>query len=150
MPAENPVHYHSQFMPLEVNAVIAEPEPMQGFPSPPEFAKTFEIGLHDFLREAAEYTDRSRPLPIEIATAQDPFGWRSALTFLFPRLARVLRVPPLVWAVELAYWPQPFGRFQVAMVRLPNVAWEAPADQVQKGSELVKQYDIHPRTACST
>jgi Cytochrome c7 and related cytochrome c len=31
-----------------------------------------------------------------------------------------------------------------------NIAWEAPADQEEKGRELVKQYKIHTRTACST
>jgi Cytochrome c7 and related cytochrome c len=31
-----------------------------------------------------------------------------------------------------------------------NVTYEPPADQLELGRELVKKYDIHPRTSCST
>ena len=31
-----------------------------------------------------------------------------------------------------------------------NVTWEPPADQLQKGAEIVKQYGIRPSTSCST
>jgi hypothetical protein len=31
-----------------------------------------------------------------------------------------------------------------------NMAWEPPAEQVGLGHELMKAYDVHPRTDCST
>jgi Cytochrome c7 and related cytochrome c/Class III cytochrome C family len=31
-----------------------------------------------------------------------------------------------------------------------NMAWEPPADQAGLGRQLVKAYDVHPRTDCST
>jgi hypothetical protein len=31
-----------------------------------------------------------------------------------------------------------------------NVAWEPPANQLEEGRKLVKEYGIHTRTACST
>ena len=63
---------------------------------------------------------------------------------------------PLVWQVQSLQmeWCLDCHRHPERYVRpreeVYNIAYEPPADQIQRGSELVKQYDIHTRTSCST
>jgi hypothetical protein len=51
------------------------------------------------------------------------------------------------WCLECHRNPEKYVRPKDAVF---NVAWEPPADQLEKGRQLVKQYKIHPRTSCST
>lgn len=48
-------------------------------------------GLYAFLTEAAQYTDRTGPLPREVANFQSPFTLRAAVSLLFPRAVLELR-----------------------------------------------------------
>ena len=63
---------------------------------------------------------------------------------------------PLVWQVQSLQmeWCLDCHRHPERYVRpreeVYNIAYEPPADHVQQGRELVKQYDIHTRTSCST
>jgi hypothetical protein len=63
---------------------------------------------------------------------------------------------PLVWQVHSLQmeWCLDCHRHPERYVRpreeVYNVAYEPPADHVQQGRDLVKQYDIHARTSCST
>jgi hypothetical protein len=62
---------------------------------------------------------------------------------------------PLVWQVRSLQmeWCLDCHRHPERYVRpleaVYDIAYEPPADQDQEGSELVKKYDIHTRTACS-
>lgn len=51
------------------------------------------------------------------------------------------------WCLECHREPERFVRPQHEVF---NVAWEPPEDQVKQGRELVRLYEIHPRTSCST
>jgi hypothetical protein len=51
------------------------------------------------------------------------------------------------WCLECHRAPEKFVRPKEQVF---NAAWEPPADQLTKGRDLVAQYDIHPRTSCST
>jgi hypothetical protein len=63
---------------------------------------------------------------------------------------------PLVWQVQSLQmeWCLDCHRHPERHVRpreeVYNIAYEPPADHVERGRELVKQYDIHTRTSCST
>ena len=63
---------------------------------------------------------------------------------------------PLVWQEKslLMEWCLDCHRHPERYVRpraeVFNIAWEPPADQEDKGRDLVKQYNVHPRTTCST
>jgi hypothetical protein len=51
------------------------------------------------------------------------------------------------WCLECHRNPEKYVRPKDAVF---NVSWEPPADQLEKGRALVKQYQIRPRTSCST
>jgi hypothetical protein len=51
------------------------------------------------------------------------------------------------WCLECHRAPEKFVRQQGEVF---NAAYEPPADQVERGRELVKQYGLKPRTSCST
>src|SRR5438105_3742679 len=52
--AEDPMHDNSQLMPLEINAIIPQPKPVQNLPVPLQFPKPLQVRSHDFLRQSAE------------------------------------------------------------------------------------------------
>jgi len=51
------------------------------------------------------------------------------------------------WCLECHRAPE---RFLRPKEQVYNAAYEPPADQLELGRRLVKQYDIKPRTSCST
>ncbi len=51
------------------------------------------------------------------------------------------------WCLECHRNPERYVRPRAEVF---NVAYEPPADQLELGRRLVKEYDIHPRTSCST
>jgi len=51
------------------------------------------------------------------------------------------------WCLDCHRKPEQYVRPQSEVF---NAAWEPPADQLEKGRDLVKQYNLHPRTSCST
>src|SRR5262245_34730700 len=51
------------------------------------------------------------------------------------------------WCLECHRAPERFLRPKDEVF---SVSWRPPADQLEAGRELVKQYGIHPRTSCST
>jgi len=51
------------------------------------------------------------------------------------------------WCLQCHRQPERYLRPRAEVF---NVAWEPPADQIEKGRQLVRQYDVHPRTSCST
>jgi hypothetical protein len=51
------------------------------------------------------------------------------------------------WCLDCHRHPERYVRPKAEVF---NIAWEPPADQEDKGRELVKRYEVHPRTACST
>jgi hypothetical protein len=51
------------------------------------------------------------------------------------------------WCLECHRQPERYVRPQEEVF---NPRWEAPADQLQKGRELVAQRGIAPRTSCNT
>jgi cytochrome c7-like protein len=51
------------------------------------------------------------------------------------------------WCLECHRHPERYVRPQAEVF---NPAWEPPADQNRRGGELVREYGLHPRTACST
>lgn len=51
------------------------------------------------------------------------------------------------WCLECHRNPQKYVRPKSEVF---NVAWEPPANQLELGRQLVKEYGIHPRTSCST
>ncbi len=51
------------------------------------------------------------------------------------------------WCLDCHRHPQRYVRPKTEVF---NIAWEPPADQEEKGRDLVKEYNIHPRTTCST
>jgi hypothetical protein len=50
------------------------------------------------------------------------------------------------WCLECHRAPERFVRPRQEVF---NMAWLAPADQIERGRELVSRYKIHPRTSCS-
>jgi hypothetical protein len=57
VPAQNPMHDHAQFVPLEVNAVVAHAEPVQRPPRAFQFAELVQFGVHHLLRQAAKLAE---------------------------------------------------------------------------------------------
>jgi spore coat protein U-like protein len=55
MAIEDAVHDQAQLVALEINAVIAHAEAMQGAACALEFAEFIEFGLHDLLGQAAKF-----------------------------------------------------------------------------------------------
>jgi len=51
------------------------------------------------------------------------------------------------WCLECHRAPERYVRPREEVF---SVSWRPPADQVAAGRELVRRYDIHPRTSCST
>jgi hypothetical protein len=51
------------------------------------------------------------------------------------------------WCLECHRNPERYVRPKAEVF---NVAYEVPADQLELGRRLVKEYGIHPRTSCST
>ena len=51
------------------------------------------------------------------------------------------------WCLECHRAPERFVRPKQEVF---NMAWQPPADQIERGQELVARYQIHPRTSCST
>ena len=51
------------------------------------------------------------------------------------------------WCLQCHRQPERYLRPRAEVF---NVAWEPPADQIEKGRQLVRQYDVHPRVSCST
>jgi hypothetical protein len=51
------------------------------------------------------------------------------------------------WCLECHRNPHKYVRPKAEVF---NVTWEPPADQLERGRQLVKEYGIHPRTSCST
>lgn len=51
------------------------------------------------------------------------------------------------WCLECHRAPEQFVRPKAEVF---NAAYEPPANQLELGKRLVKEYDIHPRTSCST
>lgn len=51
------------------------------------------------------------------------------------------------WCLECHRHPERYVRPREEVF---NMAWQPPADQIERGRELVTKYDIHPRTSCST
>jgi hypothetical protein len=51
------------------------------------------------------------------------------------------------WCLECHRAPEQFVRPKAEVF---NAAYEPPANQLELGRRLVKEYDIHPRTSCST
>ena len=51
------------------------------------------------------------------------------------------------WCLECHRNPEKYVR---PKEQVYNIAYEPPANQLELGKELVKKYDIHPQTTCST
>ncbi len=51
------------------------------------------------------------------------------------------------WCLDCHRAPEKYVRPRAEVF---NVAWEAPQDQLEEGRRLVKEYQIHTRTSCST
>jgi hypothetical protein len=51
------------------------------------------------------------------------------------------------WCLECHRQPEKYVRPKAEVY---NIAYEAPADQLEQGRKLVQEYNIHPRVACST
>lgn len=51
------------------------------------------------------------------------------------------------WCLECHRNPERYVRPKAEVY---NAAYETPANQLELGRKLVKEYDIHPRTSCST
>jgi hypothetical protein len=51
------------------------------------------------------------------------------------------------WCLECHRQPERYVR---PLEEVYNIAYEPPADQIHAGRELVRKYDIHSRTSCST
>jgi len=51
------------------------------------------------------------------------------------------------WCLDCHRHPDRYVRPQREVF---NPAWEPPANQLEEGARLVKEYGLHPRTACST
>jgi hypothetical protein len=47
--------HHSEIVPLEIDAIIADLEAMQDFAVPFQFSKTFQLRAHDLLREPSKF-----------------------------------------------------------------------------------------------
>lgn len=55
--AEDAVDDYAQIVFFEIDAVIAEPEAMEEFAVPFQFAEALELSGHDFVRQAAEFAE---------------------------------------------------------------------------------------------
>jgi len=55
MAIQDAVDYEAQFVPLKINPVIADAEPMEDPAGAFQFAELIQFSLHDLLREAAEF-----------------------------------------------------------------------------------------------
>ena len=51
------------------------------------------------------------------------------------------------WCLDCHRHPERYLRPKAEVF---NIAWTPPADQEEKGRDLVKQYAVHTRTTCST
>jgi hypothetical protein len=51
------------------------------------------------------------------------------------------------WCLDCHRAPEKYVRPRAEVF---NVAWEAPQNQLEEGRRLVTEYQIHPRTSCST
>ncbi len=51
------------------------------------------------------------------------------------------------WCLECHRQPEKYVRPKAEVY---NIAYEAPADHLEQGRKLVREYDIHTRVACST
>jgi hypothetical protein len=51
------------------------------------------------------------------------------------------------WCLQCHRQPERYLRPRAEVF---NVTWEPPDDQIEKGRQLVRQYDVHPRVSCST
>jgi len=54
--AQNPMHYDSQFVTLEIDPVVSNPKAVKCFPAALQFAKAFQLSADDLLRESSEFT----------------------------------------------------------------------------------------------
>ena len=54
---EDAVHYQAEFVAFEINAVIADPESVQGPAGALEFPELVQLGIHDLLRQAAKLAE---------------------------------------------------------------------------------------------
>jgi Cytochrome c7 and related cytochrome c len=59
------------------------------------------------------------------------------------------QVPSLLmeWCLECHRQPEKYVRPKAEVY---NIAYEPPADQLEHGRKLVREYNIHPRVSCST
>jgi hypothetical protein len=57
IPVEDPVHDDAKLVPLEIDAVVIQPESVQGFPMALELSETLKFGTHHLLRHAAELSE---------------------------------------------------------------------------------------------
>lgn len=55
MTVEDPVNKESKFVTLEIDPIVADAEPMQSAAGPFQFAEGIQLGLHDLLRQTAEF-----------------------------------------------------------------------------------------------
>jgi hypothetical protein len=51
------------------------------------------------------------------------------------------------WCLECHRQPEKYVRPKAEVY---NIAYEPPANQLEQGRKLVREYDIHPRVSCST
>jgi hypothetical protein len=51
------VHHQAEFVPLKVDAIVAQPEPVQRSTASLQLSEAFKITLQDFLGQAAELTE---------------------------------------------------------------------------------------------
>ena len=71
MPAEDPVHEHAQFVPLKINAVIADAEPVQDAPAALQLPKFIQFGAAHLLGQAAKI---AKDLQLEFLGHPRQFG----------------------------------------------------------------------------
>ena len=51
------------------------------------------------------------------------------------------------WCLDCHRQPEKFLRPKDEVY---NIAWEAPANQLELGRQLVEEYDVNPQVTCST
>ena len=56
VPAENPMHHQTKFVPFKINPVIPDAKSLQNPPCPLEFPELIDFCVHDLLRQAAKFT----------------------------------------------------------------------------------------------
>src|ERR1019366_7789113 len=54
---EDTVHHQAELVPLEIDAVIADAEPVQDASGALEFAELVQFGVHDLLRQATKLAE---------------------------------------------------------------------------------------------